>query len=406
MKYNKVLLGVTLIFTSVTLNVYSQWTKITSGTTKNLKAVSFADNLNGYAVGDGGQILKTTDGGGSWNVITTSSTTVNLWDVTTVSGTIYIVGDKFLALKSTDGGASWQNVGPASTSSSDFLFGIQCLDANTCFAAGGDGNLVPNSGVVFVTTNGGSSWQETNVSSMYFVDKSYFVNSNIGYAVGYGSTGAATISKTINGGTTWTTVYASSSPGYMDDIFCTDENHCFTVGLNSLKTQDGGASWTSVGLGYWDVDFNGNHGILTGKSGQISESLDNGNTWNNVSYATTDAIFGSEILNNGKVIAVGQGGLILVKATSGINTYANPLQAKVYPTLTSGHITIELNEDSPRNTTISVMNILGDIVWKNEGIINRSNDFDLKSLGMQPGIYIIKMDAIDEHMVQKVVLTE
>ena len=41
--------------------------------TKNLNAVIFTDLNIGFAVGDSGTILKTTDGGGSW-LIQTSGT--------------------------------------------------------------------------------------------------------------------------------------------------------------------------------------------------------------------------------------------------------------------------------------------------------------------------------------------
>jgi photosystem II stability/assembly factor-like uncharacterized protein len=41
----------------------AQWFPQNSGTTKNLNDVYFTDANTGYAVGDSGTILKTTDGG-------------------------------------------------------------------------------------------------------------------------------------------------------------------------------------------------------------------------------------------------------------------------------------------------------------------------------------------------------
>ena len=54
-----------LIITIFTINIANaQWTALTSGTTNNLNSVFFTDANTGYAVGDYGTILKTTNGGG------------------------------------------------------------------------------------------------------------------------------------------------------------------------------------------------------------------------------------------------------------------------------------------------------------------------------------------------------
>jgi photosystem II stability/assembly factor-like uncharacterized protein len=42
------------------------WTARTSGTAQDLHAVAFADATHGWAVGAGGTILATTDGGATW----------------------------------------------------------------------------------------------------------------------------------------------------------------------------------------------------------------------------------------------------------------------------------------------------------------------------------------------------
>ncbi len=49
-----------------TFNGGANWTAQTSGTTANLRDVSFLDAQRGWAVGDGGVILATSDGGNTW----------------------------------------------------------------------------------------------------------------------------------------------------------------------------------------------------------------------------------------------------------------------------------------------------------------------------------------------------
>ena len=45
------------------------WEYQKSGTTSNLTAVSFADNNHGWAVGENGAILATSDGGLNWKIL-------------------------------------------------------------------------------------------------------------------------------------------------------------------------------------------------------------------------------------------------------------------------------------------------------------------------------------------------
>lgn len=58
------------------------------------------------------------------------------------------------------------------------------------------------------------------------------------------------ISKTTDGGLTWTKVFDSDGQYYFNQISCFDEMNCFAVGENGnmatvLKTSDGGINWTS-----------------------------------------------------------------------------------------------------------------------------------------------------------------
>jgi photosystem II stability/assembly factor-like uncharacterized protein len=67
-----------VFYSSVT--VFGQWSAATSGTTNNLNGVYLLDSGIGFAVGDAGTILKTTDAGMTWSAVT-SGTTNALHDV-------------------------------------------------------------------------------------------------------------------------------------------------------------------------------------------------------------------------------------------------------------------------------------------------------------------------------------
>ena len=87
-----------------------------SNTTTFLTNISFADQDNGYAVGFGGTIVYTDDGGTKMKQATTG-TTNNLWGVCAVSSTIgYAVGGdgngvNGNVLKATDCGGTWNRHG-------------------------------------------------------------------------------------------------------------------------------------------------------------------------------------------------------------------------------------------------------------------------------------------------------
>lgn len=79
---------------------------MTSGTTRDIWSVHFpADDSTGYAVGEEGTILKTTDGGESWNFQTTSATRSLICAHFPPNGvTGYAVGLNGAIVKTTSGG--------------------------------------------------------------------------------------------------------------------------------------------------------------------------------------------------------------------------------------------------------------------------------------------------------------
>ena len=75
-----------------------------------ISGITFYNGLNGIAVGTG-IILKTTDGGATWNRINmpSYSASTTLTSVCHFGSTLYTVGGKY-CLKSTDAGNTWVNI--------------------------------------------------------------------------------------------------------------------------------------------------------------------------------------------------------------------------------------------------------------------------------------------------------
>ena len=256
--------------------------------------MTFSDGLNGIAVGNK-TVLKTTDKGQTWNLVTTPTQTFNH---TTVhfsdASNGWVVGVNGQVMKTTDGGNSWVNknitgVSPFTPPLTD-VFGI---NGTTAWVVG-DRNTK-----VFKTTNGGDTWTDVFTGTFYSSGfrTVFFLNHNEGWIAGdYGI-----IRKTTNGGANWTSLLlgsssSSSSNTWVTDIFFLDSSIGWFIGEDGLisKTTDGGTTWSkqrnSTGL-------NGNGIVnkirfldaLSGFatiSGELYKTIDGGFTW--IAMRTSD----------------------------------------------------------------------------------------------------------------------
>ncbi len=132
----------------------TQWEIQTSGTTANLNSISMVvfatgfGSTTGYAVGDNGTILKTTNGGAEW-VAQDSGTTAKLNGVYVVTAlAAYAVGDGGVILRTTDGGATWTALNSGTTAN---LRSVYFRDVQT-------GWVVGDGGLTLRTLNGGNTW--------------------------------------------------------------------------------------------------------------------------------------------------------------------------------------------------------------------------------------------------------
>ncbi|MFQ5627692.1 MAG: WD40/YVTN/BNR-like repeat-containing protein [bacterium] len=67
------------IFVGFNFSAFAQnWTQLSIPTTQTMRSIHFFDANTGWAVGENGLILATTDGGASWSP-ETSGVTTTLW---------------------------------------------------------------------------------------------------------------------------------------------------------------------------------------------------------------------------------------------------------------------------------------------------------------------------------------
>jgi len=246
--------------------------------TKYLMDIYFTDALNGYAVGTEGVIIQTTDGGLNWSHYDSKFVNGIINDIHFVNPDtgwfVRLMGEENL-YKTTDGGDNWvpQNVS-----------GIYAID----FADDKNGWAVGYGGKITYTSDAGNIWQEQNSGVSVWLRDVKFVNSKTGWAVG-----EETILKTTNGGNLWFIQRTAPSIATYYQIIWLDSLKIWVYGYREqVQTTDGGTSWivrsdTSIldkppkeakgGSWYYT---NNDTGWELKSSSYVSKTTDSGHTWN------------------------------------------------------------------------------------------------------------------------------
>ncbi len=273
------------------------WTILNTGTTKNLRQADFLQNgligyAIGYAQGTGSSIIKTTDGGINWQNLNFNHiyylSSIDFVDEQTgfVGGSIGLESN--FIFKTTDGGLNWLQ----SDSLDEGIIAIKFPFNNlTGFASGHHNGSGNNS--IYKTTDGGTSWVRKSMPVLEpfgDIKSFYFVSNQIGYAAGN-----RTILKTIDFGETWFSVYTGNR-SFKSICFPENETTGYVVGdfNTALKTTDGGSSWQTLNTNvsgthfYNSVAFiNNQSGFVVGTNGIILKTSDGGLNWFNLRPSVT-----------------------------------------------------------------------------------------------------------------------
>jgi len=237
----------------------SPWESFKLGTSADLRAVWFADALNGWVGGGsfnvvGGLVGRTRDGGKTWrfasNIVGDGGTRGGLL----VSGLRFFGPDRGVATTggagvyvTTDGGENWGRARIAG--GTDFMSDLMFLGDSPGWAAGDNG--------IWRTIDQGSEWSKiAPVGGQPRVGGRtvHFVNESVGWLAGPNGM----LRRSNDGGSTWEQVTlplpASDRPAF-HDVHFVDERHGWVVGGDGtmFATRDGGASWLASDTGVKDA---------------------------------------------------------------------------------------------------------------------------------------------------------
>jgi photosystem II stability/assembly factor-like uncharacterized protein len=215
-------------------------------------------------------VLRTVDGGGSWSSTSGAGTAFPASGMACPTPTSCVAvggmapgdGNPTATITVTaDGGATWAEVPlptyPQDASSSGALQAISCGSTTTCTAVGGGigPRGGPGVGVIFTTTNGGSTWRAhgappgmgglAGVSCSGPLD--CVVNGTDPLA------GTAMSAATTDGGALWSSRVVRAGIGGLEALACPSTHSCVAVGSVSsstyaLRSLDGGRSWTAQAI--------------------------------------------------------------------------------------------------------------------------------------------------------------
>ena len=220
-----------------TTDAGATWRSQTSFSSSTLNSVSFADPDTGWVVGNLGTVLKTTNRGATWTRRVIAGVGENLMDVHFVSGSLgFTVGSAGAVLRTVDGGQSWQKQNVTGF----VLRGV-------AFAGAQEGWAVGDNGEIFGTDNGGTSWTRVQPSVTDLSLRAVSRRTTFS-AWAAGAQGAAPRTADVGGAAVWQNGNLGASNDLEGVHFPSDVLVGYAVGFNAsglvLKSENGGLGWT------------------------------------------------------------------------------------------------------------------------------------------------------------------
>lgn len=297
-----------------------------------MNTVRFVDQSTGFAVGDLGTILKTTNAGVNWTQ-QNSPINASLLDLYCINlSTVVITGTLFgnptnngIILKSTNSGDTWNIINNQTNAT------YRRID----FPSGNVG-YIAGAGVILKSTDAGSSWvqQPSAIGNFYSID---FYDENVGCAGGTNR-----LMLTTNGGLNWTLQNIKYNSVLDQVVGVVQANPNTVLGTinstngESLITTNNGTNWTKHSMNIpisvgGNVDIVKNIKIINNTSfavtdfGRILKSTNSGVNWSIDSttfkppFPMPFILWNLDMINENSLYITGGGGFIAHTSNSGIN---------------------------------------------------------------------------------------
>lgn len=387
---------------------YSQWFIVNHISNYQFYSLYFTSNTVGCVGGNqNGIIFRTTDSGSNFTSVPTGT---NIWflDIYFINPqTGFACGQNGYIVKTLNGGLSWNVVYQAA----NFMHCIRFIDQNTGYVAGYT--------YVYKSTNGGMNWTLLpNPYTAYLLSTS-FINANTGFISGDNGL----IAKTTNGGQTWQTILLGGTD-YYEEIVMTNDNTGYAAGRYGkiLKSTNGGTNWTlqNSSTTEWLLDLfmiNDNSGWACGANGKIVYTSNGGTTWVTQYVPTISLIRQIHFLTPDTGYAVTDNGMILKTYTAGNLVGINPIGNKIpkefsisqnYPN--PFNPTTKLKFALPKSTNV-ILKIFDNLGKEISTLVNGDlkagyYEYDFDGSNFSSGIYFYKIITAEFTETKKMVLVK
>ncbi len=219
-----------------------------------------------------------------------------IMDLQFIGNNGWAVGALGTVLRSEDGGKSWNRV----DLDSDYdFYRVDFVDDLHGWIAGGRIRIAETNesmrhdkrggyGAIYFTEDGGKTWTCQYGERGRLLFGLDFVDIDTGYACGE----RGILLKTEDRGKTWKELSTTGTINWLYGLTFRDRNRGFAVGMREtvIKTEDGGRTWTPLDAGadrrpygfqpiYRDITFNGETGCVAGQNGSLLISHNGGESW-------------------------------------------------------------------------------------------------------------------------------
>jgi photosystem II stability/assembly factor-like uncharacterized protein len=256
------------------------------------------------AVGERGHILVSEDGGDTWRQaeVPTRATLTGVFFHDRQLG--WVVGHDSVILRTTDGGASWERVYWAPEDEAPFL-DVWFSDAQNGFAIGAYGSF-------YKTSDGGVTW-----ASEYISEDDWHLHQIARSASGrlYIAAEAGFAYRSDDGGATWAALPMPYEGSYFG-VLPLEDDVVLLFGLRGhlFRSEDGGETWVEVETGTVAML---NHGlrladgtiVIAGLGGAVLVSADGGRSFEQRQQSNRRGIQAAIEVEGGGLLAVGELGM-------------------------------------------------------------------------------------------------
>ncbi len=386
---------------STTADGGSTWQAIGGNDIGKVRQIGFLNTLDGYAITRfylDNLLFKTEDGGYNW--IEDTIIDNGPFYLMKINGqSFYLLNDSSQLMKSLVGGNDWELLAIPDTTAE--YNDIQFVNDYTAYLCSSDG-------ILFKTTDGGITWTDKSLSGDFTLTDLLFVNQNLGWMI---DPVARLVLRTTDGGDNWTFYELGDFENYQpSSIFFLNETLGFITTEEGIvfRTSNSGDTWEEYYV--FSSGFNSEIHFVNELEGwyhasyMVYHTYDGGDTWTGPQSFYDAQIQDMFFLDNQGWLG-GWSGLI---ATSSFfvdieNKHNNNSEINIFPNPASSLLEVNMNDHSDKILVVEVLNVQGQKVLSVTELSN-NNYLNIDISSLVSGTYFVHIITSKNEAFNKIIV--